>query len=446
MSTADKSYYEKFTDGTVKCIDEEIPFEIPESWEWCRWRNIFQINPKNNIEDNLEVSFVPMTYIKDGYSNEAKFDIKQWKDIKSGFTHFQNNDLGIAKITPCFENRKSVIFVNLHNDHGAGTTELHIFRPFVFPLLSQYALYIAKSEYFISNGVANFSGAVGQQRVGKDIIGDYLIALPPLEEMSKVLSTVSELFLIVDDIEKDKLQLSICIKNFKSKILDLAIRGKLVPQDSNDEPASILLERIKAEHPESKKKALKTSDNSHYPFIIPASWNWCRLENGCSLITDGTHQTPIYSETGFVFLSSKNVTSGKINWENVKHIPEDLHNVLYARLAPQLNDILLAKNGTTGIGALVDRECVFDIYVSLALLRPITEMFFPEYLLLVINSPFVKSQFNESLKGIGVPNLHLEYIRKVWITLPPISEQERIVKKVEEIFTSLDEIENSIKA
>ncbi|MDL2309483.1 restriction endonuclease subunit S, partial [Bacteroidales bacterium OttesenSCG-928-C03] len=198
----------------MKCIDGEIPFEIPESWEWARWRNIFEINPKNNIEDSLDVSFIPMAYIKDGYSNEAKFDIKQWKDVKSGFTHFQNNDLGIAKITPCFENRKSVIFVNLQNGHGAGTTELHVFRPFVFPLLSQYALYIAKSEDFISNGVANFSGAVGQQRVGKDIIGDYLIALPPLKEISKILSALSELFLIVDGIEKDKMQLSICIQNF----------------------------------------------------------------------------------------------------------------------------------------------------------------------------------------------------------------------------------------
>nr|WP_242034364.1 restriction endonuclease subunit S [Dysgonomonas sp. BGC7] len=279
-----------------------------------------------------------------------------------------------------------------------------------------------------------------------DILKNFLIPLPPIEEQYRMRNFIKTIAKDLDSVDENRNAISVLVAQAKSKILDLAIRGKLVPQDPNDEPASVLLKRIKAEHPKSKKKAKNISDNSHYPFIIPASWNWCRLENGCSLITDGTHQTPIYSETGFVFLSSKNVTSGKINWENVKHIPEDLHNVLHARLAPQLNDILLAKNGTTGIGALVDRECVFDIYVSLALLRPITEMFFPEYILLVINSPFVKSQFNQSLKGIGVPNLHLEYIRKVWITLPPILEQERIVKKVEEIFTSLDEIENSIKA
>lgn len=186
---------------------------------------------------------------------------------------------------------------------------------------------------------------------------------------------------------------------------------------------------------------------SHYqnlPFEIPENWAWCRLEDGCSLITDGTHQTPTYSETGFVFLSSKNVTSGKIDWENVKYIPENLHNILYARLAPQLNDILLAKNGTTGIGAIVDRECVFDIYVSLALLRPKTELLLTQYLLTAISSPFVKSQFNDSLKGIGVPNLHLEHIRKVWVALPPLSEQKRIVNEVIKLFSALDTIAESL--
>ena len=229
-----------------------------------------------------------MTYIKDGYSDEAKFDIRQWKDIKSGFTHFQNNDLGIAKITPCFENRKSVVFKNLHNVYGAGTTELHIFRPVLFSVLADYALYIAKTEDFISHGITNFTGAVGQQRVGKDIIGDYLIALPPLEEIYKIQSSISKLFLIVDGIENDETQLSSYIKQTKSKILDLAIRGKLVPQDPDDEPASVLLERIKAERSDSKKKTKNTGDNSHYTdtFDIPNNWVVTTMQEVCYL-SDG---------------------------------------------------------------------------------------------------------------------------------------------------------------
>ena len=440
---SDKSYYEQFADGTIKCIDDEIPFEIPESWEWCRWRNLFQTNPRNYIEDNDEVSFVPMTYIRDGYSDEAKFDIRQWKDIKSGFTHFQNNDLGIAKITPCFENRKSVVFKDLHNRHGAGTTELHIFRPLVFSIIADYVLYIAKSEGFIENGIANFTGAVGQQRVGKDVIGDYFVPLPPLQEISRILSSVSKLFFIVNSIENDESQLASYIQKTKSKILNLAIQGKLVPQDPNDEPASVLLERIKSEYPNSKKKAQKTSDNSHYenlPFEIPENWAWCRLKDICSIITDGTHQTPTYSDKGYIFLSSKNVTSGKIDWENVMYIPEFLHNQLYARLAPQKGDILLAKNGTTGFSAVVDRDCIFNIYVSLALLRPFENKVNPYYLRYIMSSSFVQEQFKANLKGIGVPNLHLENIRSTYIPICSLNEQNRIVSIIDHFFEILDNI------
>ena len=139
------------------------------------------------------------------------------------------------------------------------------------------------------------------------------------------------------------------------------------------------------------------------PFELPEGWEWTRLQSICEPITDGTHKTPTYSDEGFIFLSSKNVTSGHIDWNNIMYIPEFLHNELYARLAPQKNDIHLAKNGTTGVAAIVDRDCVFDIYVSLALLRIIGYIIFPEYLLSTIASSTIQNYFNSSLKGIGVP-------------------------------------------
>jgi type I restriction enzyme S subunit len=161
--------------------------------------------------------------------------------------------------------------------------------------------------------------------------------------------------------------------------------------------------------------------------VEDSSWPTVRLDDACSLITDGTHQTPTYAEDGFVFLSSKNVVSGKIDWENVKRIPESLHNELHGRLSPQKGDLLLAKNGTTGVAAVVDRDVVFDIYVSLALLRPKPNVL-PEYLHRALNSPLAKKQFNGSLKGIGVPNLHLKDIRRAVIPLPPLAEQRRIAE------------------
>ena len=150
-------------------------------------------------------------------------------------------------------------------------------------------------------------------------------------------------------------------------------------------------------------------------------------------ITDGTHQTPTYSEYGYIFLSSKNVTTQKIDWDNVMFIPEKLHEELYKRVAPQIDDILLAKNGTTGVAAIVDRDIVFDIYVSLALIRPNTEIVMPRYLLYAINNPVVKGYFDSSLKGIGVPNLHLKNIRETPIKIYDLETQKAIVEKLDRI-------------
>ena len=259
-------------------------------------------------------------------------------------------------------------------------------------------------------------------------------------------------------------------KALRQKILDLAIRGKLVPQNPNDEPASVLLERIRAEKQQMvkdgklKAKDIKNDtviflgdDNLHYekfpdgtvkciedeiPFELPEGWEWTRLQAICEPITDGTHKTPTYSDEGFIFLSSKNVTSGHIDWDNIMYIPESLHNELYARLAPQKNDILLAKNGTTGVAAIVDRDCIFDIYVSLALLRIIGYIISPEYLLSTIASSTIQNYFNSSLKGIGVPNLHLEHIRTTLIPVAPINEQYRIATKLEQLLSFADNIES----
>ena len=161
-------------------------------------------------------------------------------------------------------------------------------------------------------------------------------------------------------------------------------------------------------------------------------------------ITDGTHQTPKYTtrEEGIPFLSSKDVTKRIIDWSSIKYITRDLHDVLYSRIAPQKFDILLAKNGTTGVAAMVEDDRVFDIYVTLAVIRPAMPYIHPNYLLHIINSHFCKSQFNSHLTGIGLPNLHLTDINKTYIPLPPYNEQCRIVEKLENLLSVVDNIEN----
>jgi len=170
-------------------------------------------------------------------------------------------------------------------------------------------------------------------------------------------------------------------------------------------------------------------------------WEEKTFKEVCAKITDGTHQTPKYFDDGYIFLSSKNVTSGKIDWDNVKYIDEKQHLEMYKRVAPRIGDILLAKNGTTGVAAMVDRDVVFDIYVSLAHIRVLDEVT-PEFMLYFINSSIAKKQFNKRLKGSGVPNLHLEEIREVVIAYPKsIQEQKTIVEQIEAFSTETKRLE-----
>ena len=158
-----------------------------------------------------------------------------------------------------------------------------------------------------------------------------------------------------------------------------------------------------------------------------------KLKELCEFITDGTHQTPEYcGNDGVIFLSSKDVTERKINWDSVKYIPNALHEKLCKRLKPRKNDILLAKNGTTGVAAIVDRDEIFDVYVSLAVLRPLNVVY-PKYLLYAINSPVVKRQFDAGLKGVGVPNLHLGVIKETWINVVKKEGQQKVCKVLDKI-------------
>jgi len=174
-------------------------------------------------------------------------------------------------------------------------------------------------------------------------------------------------------------------------------------------------------------------------------WDEKKLSEICEKITDGTHQTPKYFDNGYIFLSSRNVTSGKIDWDKIKYIDKKQHLEMHKRVAPKINDILLAKNGTTGVAAMVDKDVVFDIYVSLALLRA-KNMILPNFLLYFVNSPVAKKQFNKRLKGSGVPNLHLEEIREVVINFPKsLTEQKSIVAKLDALSTETKKLEANYK-
>ncbi len=182
--------------------DDEKPFELREGWEWTKLEDITQINPRNNAKDEILVSFIPMTLISTSHNGEHDQEERLWKDVKQGFTHFAEGDIGIAKITPCFENSKAVIFSNLKNGLGAGTTELHIARLFGKTLNQKYVLFYLKAPSFLQIGETKMTGTAGQKGLPKDFFAKNPFPLPPLAEQHRIVSKVDELFALCDALKE----------------------------------------------------------------------------------------------------------------------------------------------------------------------------------------------------------------------------------------------------
>ena len=187
----DNKYYEQIG-KTCLDITDEIPFVIPETWQWVRIRDVFQLNPKNEAEDEKLVAFIPMEKISAGYKSDFTFDTAKWGTIKKGFTHFANGDVAFAKITPCFQNRKSAIFHDLPNGIGAGTTELKVLRPYGNTIDRWYLLYFLESPYFIDE--ATFKGTANQQRIVVGYLEDKLFPLPTQKEQQRIVAQIERLF------------------------------------------------------------------------------------------------------------------------------------------------------------------------------------------------------------------------------------------------------------
>ncbi|MCR5573917.1 MAG: restriction endonuclease subunit S [Bacteroidaceae bacterium] len=256
-------------------------------------------------------------------------------------------------------------------------------------------------------------------------------------------------------------------QQLKNSILQEAIEGRLVLQDPNDEPASVLLEKIRKEKAKLVKgKKIKADKNAsriyrtedghwmeHFEdkkrediciddeisFDIPKGWEYCRFSSLYWLLTDGTHSTPKYTLTGVPFLSVKDMSSGKLSFVNTKFISPEEHSLISQRCNPQKGDLLISKVGTTGIPLIIDTEKEFSIFVSLALVKFFPDLLDSHFLIHLINSPLVQSQVKEETRGIGNKNWVLTAISNTLMVLPPLAEQKRIVAKIEKLLPKVEE-------
>lgn len=171
---------------------------LPSGWTAATVTDIFEINPKIQALDDSDAGFMPMTNIGDGFSNKFSYEIRKWSEIKNGFTRFADGDIAVAKISPCLENRKSVILRGLPNGIGSGTTELNIFRSHV--VIPEYGLLFFKSDSFINACSGSYNGVVGQQRVSRSLIEEMQFLVPPLAEQQRIVAAVNEYFAVIDRI------------------------------------------------------------------------------------------------------------------------------------------------------------------------------------------------------------------------------------------------------
>ena len=437
MPSIHNSHYEKFlATGEVKCIDEEIPFEIPETWEWCRIASLFQINPKVVADNNISAAFIPMEAISAGYGSEFRYYEKKWGEIKSGYTAFADKDIAFAKITPCFQNRKSAIFYGLPNGIGAGTTELKVLRTYGENINRWFVLYFLESPYFIDE--ATFKGTANQQRIIVGYLENKLFPVPPIAEQERIVKKIELVMPVVDKYSKSQeylnkinTDLNDCLKK---SILQDAIQGKLVPQDPSDEPASELLQRIREEklrlvkEGKLKKKDItdsvifKGDDNRHYEKIdsemdeidielaFPKSWQIVRLGDVCRLI-DGEKKSGNYPCLDAKFLRGK-TTATMLNAGKYVGIG---------------SNIILVDGENSGEVFSVPMEGYMgstfkQLWIS-------SEMYFP-YVLNFIR--YYKDQLRNSKKGAAIPHLNKELFYGLIIGIPPLQEQRRIVLKIEQ--------------
>ena len=411
-----------------------MPFEVPSSWEIVPLSELFMLNPKNDVEDNVEVGFIPMANVEDGFSGEHSFEVREWKDVKKGYCHFQNGDIGVAKISPCFENLKSCIFHSLPNGFGTGTTELVILRS--MGVYSPFYLHLFKSTWYISQGTKYFKGVVGQQRVNKAIFTELEVPLPSYREQQRIVAEIEKWFALIDIIEIGKTDLQTTIKQTKSKILDLAIHGKLVPQDPNDEPASDLLKRI-------NPKAEITCDNGHYqnlPFEVPQKWSWTTLGK---IGKWQSGSTPSRLNKDYYNGDIPWLKTGDLNDGYITHIPEYITEKALNETSVKLNpsgSVLIAMYGATigKIGILTYPATTNQAGCACETFNGIDKEFLFFFLL------SHRDEFIKMGGGGAQPNISKEKIINTYIPLPPFAEQKRIVSAVRKAFVQLDTIMESL--
>ena len=460
----DNLHYEKFADGTEECIEDEIPFELPEGWAWERLSNLATFSggktPSTSNREYWEgdILWVTSKDMKCKYIDSSLLMISE-KGLEQMQLYPENTLLLVTRSGIL----RHTIPVAILKKPATINQDLKAIMLYI-PNLEEYIYICIKGME--SRLILEYTKAGATvENINFDAFQKILLPIPPENQIQRIIDATNDTDEVIGKLKIDQEDLIDIIDKTKSKILDLAIRGKLVPQNPDDEPASVLLERIRAEKEElikagkikrDKKESVifKGEDNSYYrnyenesvcideniPFEIPSNWEWCNLSMIGSTNIGLTYKPEDIIENGTMVLRSSNIVNGKIDLSDLVRVKTSIRDNQYI----EENDILIcARNGSK---ALVGKCAIFSGIserASFGAFMAVYRTAFFKYVYYFLNSNTFRSTFNsDDTKQIN--QLTQDMIKNSLIPLPPFEEQLRIVETIENVFAQLDTIEESL--
>ena len=443
----DNLHYEQFANGSVKCIEDEIPFELPDKWVWVRLGHLAQYKKGPFGSSITKAMFIPdsPTAIKvyeqkNAINKNASlgnyFVSSEKYETLKGFEVFPNNI-----IVSCAGTIGETYVMPKNMRQGIINQALMKISLYDLEISEFYLMYF---DFQLKNEAKEQGYGVALKNIPPfDVLKKYLVPLPPLQEQARITQQVKALLTVIDDIDSNANELSKTIVSIKSKILDLAIRGQLIPQDPNDEPASVLLERIRAEKEElikagkikrDKKESVifKGDDNSYYE-DLPEMWELVNFKDCATLISGRDLNKNEYNaeSIGIPYITgASNFINGNILINRWTTAPKTISEV---------NDILITCKGTVG-------ELAINKYDNIHIARQIMAIRVYKNINLEYIKFFLESivmEIKKTANGL-IPGISRDDILSLNIPLPPLTEQKRIVKAIETIFATLDDIATQV--
>ena len=464
----DNLHYEKFADGSVKCIEDEIPFELPEGWQWVRLGCLAQYKKGPFGSSITKAMFVPdnpdavkvyeqkNAINKDASLGNYFISAEKYETLK-GFEVFPNDI-----IVSCAGTIGETYVLPTSMRKGVINQALMKISLYDLGILDFYLMYF---DFQLKRAAQEQGYGVALKNIPPfDMLKRYLVPIPPIQEQQRIIAAVNNLLFEVDSIDADSKAILALIAQTKAKILDLAIRGQLVPQDPSDEPASVLLERIRAEKEElikqgkikrDKKESVifKGEDNSYYekigtevrcinseiPFDLPETWCWCRLGTLFAHNAGKALNSSDSAGTSMTYITTSNLYWDRFELDSLKEMPFTDSEI--DKCTVTKGDLLVCEGGDIGRSAIWMFDENIRIQNHIHRLRPyisLSSRFYYYVMYMWKQLGLIGGQ------GIGLQGFSSKALHNLIVPFPSIDEQERIVGFVDELFETIANIERSL--